>query len=211
MASHSSATSRGKRRRFAPRLEMMEDRQLLSATPPLLNPLTVPKFENTLPNPLSSHDPNFIYQPTDETTAKLQDGTTKTVPLYQVGAYQIQEDLGLGLKDANGNPIKTTVYGYGTSAATATYPGQSFVVQSGQPIAVQWANGLTDTQHLLPVDPTVLDPASKGSLYTVDQFNAVTFPNGNSHRPPPARRPHDRGLRRYPPAVVHAQPDSGGP
>src|SRR5262249_43687265 len=55
-------------------------------------------------------------------------------------------------------PIKTTVYGYGTSAATATYPGRTFNVQTNQAIAVQWANGLTGTTHLLPVDPTVLGP-----------------------------------------------------
>src|SRR4051812_34481939 len=85
-------------------LELMEDRQLLSGTPALLDPLTVPKFVNPLPQPLN---PSFVYQPTIKA-----DGT----PHYEVGAYQIQEDLGLGLTDAKGNPVKTTVYGYGTSA-----------------------------------------------------------------------------------------------
>jgi spore coat protein A len=158
-----------------------------------LDPLLVPKFVNPVPQAL---DPSFVYQPTGTTQATLQNGTTATVPLYSVGAYQIQENLGLGLTDpATGQPVKTTVYGYGTSAATATYPGRSFVVQSGSPIAVQWTNGITSNTHILPVDPTLLDPADNtangGQLYTVTpqsvantavtgttQARFVTFPNG---------------------------------
>ena len=178
MASHRSATSRGKRMRFAPRLEVMEDRQLLNATAPM--------FINTLdPNALALGNTSFVYQPTGTTTVTtLQSGSKPTtVPLYNVGAFQIQEDLGLK-DDVNGNPILTTVYGYGTSAATATYPGRSFVVQSGQPIAVQWTNGLPTGQHLLPVDPTVLGPnldKSGNSYYstvTTDGVSTVTFPSG---------------------------------
>jgi spore coat protein A len=176
MSSHNALRIRSKQHRYLPWLELMEDRQLLSGTPALLDPSTVPKFVNPLPQPL---DPSFVYKPTGTTTVTLQDGTTKTVPLYQVGAYQVQENLGLGLKNLDGRPVLTTVYGYGATAATATYPGQTFVVQSGQPIAVQWINGLTATQHILPVDPTVMDSGSEGSLYTVDpSTNAVTFPDG---------------------------------
>ena len=133
MSSHHALRIRRKHHRCSPRLELMEDRQLLSGTPALLDPLTVPKFVNPLPQPL---DPSFVYQPTIN-----PDGT----PHYEVGAYQIQEDLGLGLKDAGGHPVKTTVYGYGASADTATYPGQTFVVQQNQPIEVHWTNGLTST------------------------------------------------------------------
>jgi spore coat protein A len=148
----------------------MEDRQLLSGTPALLDPLMVPKFVNALPQPL---DPSFVYQPTIKA-----DGT----PHYEVGTYQIQEDLGLGLMDAKGNPVKTTVYGYGASAATATYPGQTFVVQKGQPIEVHWTNGLTSAQHILPVAPTVLGPNSDAignPYYSVDpSTKMVTFGSG---------------------------------
>jgi spore coat protein A len=130
--------------------------------------------------------PDFIYHPTGTAVVTLQNGKHARVPLYHVGAYQIQEDLGLGLKDANGNPIKTTVYGYGTSAATATYPGRHFNVQSNHAIAVQWTNGLTSEVHLLPVDSTVLgvNKDSKGKpYYTVTNdpttgANIVHFTSG---------------------------------
>ena len=110
MSSHHALRIRRKHHRYSPWLELMEDRQLLSGTPALLDPLTVPKFVNPLPQPL---DPSFVYQPTNP-----GDGT----PHYEVGAYQIQEDLGLGLKDAGGNPVKTTVYGYGASADDGDLP-----------------------------------------------------------------------------------------
>ena len=54
---------------------------------------------------------------------------------YQVGVYQISQNL-LGPADTLGNPFpNTTVWGYGTSPATATYPGRSFEVATNQPIA----------------------------------------------------------------------------
>jgi spore coat protein A len=153
-----------------PRLESLEERSLLAAAVPgvTLDPLTIPKFVNTLdPNVLALGSPGFEYQPSGTAVVTLQNGKRATVPLYHVGAYQIQEDLGLGLKDANGKPITTTVYAFGTSAATATYPGHTFNVQSNKAIAVQWANGLTSETHLLPVDSTVLGPNadSQGKTY----------------------------------------------
>src|SRR5512135_1908120 len=186
MASHRIARGRGKRSRFAPRLEVMEERSLMAAAVPgvTLDPLTVPKFVNTLdPNTLALGNPGFVYQPTGTADVTLQNGSPATVPLYNVGAFQIQQDLGLGLKDAQGNPIKTTVYGYGTSAATATYPGRSFNVQSGQPIAVQWTNGLTSQTHVVQaVDTTVPGPnkdSNGNPYYSVDPTtNQVTFSSG---------------------------------
>jgi spore coat protein A len=187
---HSKLRKVGEGRRFNPRFDILEDRSVPTAAIAgvTLDPALVPQFVNVLPQPLN---PGFVYQPIGTTTVTLQDGTTATVPLYQVGAYQIPENL-LGPKDVNGNPFPATVvYGYGTSAATATYPGRSFVVQSGSPIAVQWTDGLTSTTHLLPVDPTLLEPADNGTLYTVTPTKVkntavtgttmaqlVTFPNG---------------------------------
>lgn len=180
--------------RFTPRLEALDDRTLPDATIPgvTLDPLLVPKFVNPLPQAL---DPGFIYQPAGTARVTLQSGVRATVPRYDVGMYEIRQNLGLGLKDASGNPVKTTVWGYGTSATTATYPGRSFEVQSGQPIAVRWSNGLTATRHLLPMDPTTLNPADStangGQLYTVTpqtvantavtgttSARLVTFPGG---------------------------------
>lgn len=121
-----------------------------AAPPALLDPLTIPKFVNPLPNPL---DPNFIIQP-----------TTPGGNFYEVGAYQTQQDL-------LGNGLLTKVWGYGTSKDRATYPGGTFVVQKGQPISVKWTNNLVDSSgnplpHLLPVDSTVhwADPLKQGHI-----------------------------------------------
>ena len=153
-----------------------------------LDPALVPKFVTPLPQPL---DPSFIYSPTGTTKVTLESGKTANAPLYTVGAYQIQESLGLGTYGALGitppagktstDRVVTTVYGYGTSAATATYPGRTFNVQSGQPIAVQWVDGLTQNQQLLPVDPSTLMQGDKSGkdYYTVDPATKqVTFTSG---------------------------------
>lgn len=118
--------------------------------PALLDPLTHPKFVNPLPNPL---DPSFIFQP-DSTVP----GPAGHEPFYQVGMFQFRQRL--GLVDAGGNPLMTTVWGYGKSKETATYPGRSFVVYSNEPVNVRWTNDLVDAfgtplPHLLPVDTTL--------------------------------------------------------
>ena len=68
---------------------------------------------------------------------------------YEVGAYQIQQKLHRDLPP-------TTVYGYGTSQATASYPGPTFVVQKGVPIQIKWTNNLP-SPHILAYafDPTL--------------------------------------------------------
>jgi spore coat protein A, manganese oxidase len=135
-------------------MEALETRALMAVAPPvlmppagltLLNPATVPQFVNdiTAINPFVG----FSYTP---------DGPNH----YTVGAYSTQQDL-LGLKDAKGNPIMTTVFGYGPDAANATYPGRTFEVQQGSPIAVTWVNGLP-TQHVVNIDPTLLDGEMPG-------------------------------------------------
>lgn len=122
-----------------------------NAQPPqLLDPLGQQKFTNPLPNPLS---PGFIWQP-----------TTPGGSHYEIGIFQFQQNL--GLKDAQGNALVTTVWGYGyaNNPASATYPGRTFVINKGtaasQPITVQWLNKLLDNSnnpapHLLPIDTSV--------------------------------------------------------
>lgn len=136
--------SRVKRKPFVARFELLEPRALLAATIPgvTLDPALVPKFVNAVPNAL---DPSFVYTPVgyDNTPS------AKNVPVYKVGAYQTQQDLGLGLVK-NGTPVKTTVWGYGTSQATATYPGRTFVAKTCQPIEVGWSNNLGANGKPLP-------------------------------------------------------------
>lgn len=119
-------------------------------SPTLLDPLTQQKFVNALPNPLS---PGFIWQP-----------TTPGGSHYEIGVFQFQQTL--GLKDPTGNPLLTTVWGYGYAGnpASATYPGRTFVINKGsnasQPITVRWQNKLLNSggsslPHLLPIDTSV--------------------------------------------------------
>ncbi len=115
----------------------------------VLNALAQPKFLNQCPNPLA---PSFIWQP-----------TTTGGSHYEVGAYQIKQNLGLvNLKTMA--PFQTTVWGYGSKTQSATYPGRTFLIDKGvnatKPISVRWENNLVDAlgnplSHLLPVDSTL--------------------------------------------------------
>jgi spore coat protein A len=121
-------------------LDPLEPRRLLAAAAPgLLDPLLVPKYVNALPNALS---PGFIYQPVSGNH-------------YAVGAYPITQNLGLGLDPATHQPLLTKLFGYGTSATTATYPGRTFVARTDVPITVTWSNGLWNPD--LPGSPLMLD------------------------------------------------------
>jgi len=118
-----------------------------------VDPTKVTKFVDPLPLP-------GVMQPT------TPGGTS-----YQVGIYQIQQKLYSGLPP-------TTLWGYGTSQATATYPGPTFEVTRGKPIQVTWTNNLVDAagnpiQHPLAVDQTLMwaDP-----LQEMPNFNPYTGP-----------------------------------
>ncbi|HEX7077162.1 MAG TPA: multicopper oxidase domain-containing protein [Candidatus Eisenbacteria bacterium] len=95
----------------------------------LLDPLSLTKYVDPLPIPAVAPmaGPNY----------------------YEIGAYQIQQQLHSQLPP-------TTVYGYGVSEATATYPGPTIVVQKGVPISIKWTNHLPMT-HILDyaIDPTL--------------------------------------------------------
>ena len=145
--------------------EQLESRLLMAAPPPvlappvpLLDPRTIPQFVNDItPQVPTGFFDDFKYTLVNNSVT--------------VGAYPIVQDLGLTAPGVT--PLLTPLFGYGTSAATATYPGRSFEVQQvsptnplGSPIAVTWVNGLP-AQHLLGVDPTLLDP-TPGTGLTYD-------------------------------------------
>src|SRR3989304_7815584 len=116
-----------------------------ASSPDLLDPLTQPKFINPLPNPL---DPGFIFQPT------VPGGSH-----YEIGVYQFSQNLGL-VDPVTTQPLSTTVWGYGTSTQSPTYPGRTLQATANQPITVRWTNNLVDAfnqplPHLLPVDTSV--------------------------------------------------------
>ena len=111
----------------------------------LLDPATQPRFVNPLPNPLV---PGFVFQP-----QAIVDG----IPHYDIEVRQF--DQALGLYGSSGEALMTTVWGYGTAAQPATYPGRTVVAHRDQPITIRWRNELrsggTPVPHLLPIDTSI--------------------------------------------------------
>jgi FtsP/CotA-like multicopper oxidase with cupredoxin domain len=68
---------------------------------------------------------------------------------YEVGMWEIQQQLHAELPPA-------TLWGYGPTQATASYPAATFLATRGTPIQVRWTNNLPMT-HLLEsaIDPTL--------------------------------------------------------
>jgi spore coat protein A len=74
------------------------------------------------------------------------------------GTYVLQmkqSEQWLGLRDETGDPILTTIWGYGLPGQTATYPGPTIVAYEGQPVQFNWQNMLPVDGHLLPVDTSI--------------------------------------------------------
>ena len=89
-----------------------------------LDPNTLTKFVDPLPAP-----------------AKLT-GANLTIGMYPI-SQKLHRDLPL-----------TSLWGYGTSQATATYPGPTIEARRGVPTNVTWLNKLPLT-HFLPVDTSL--------------------------------------------------------
>jgi spore coat protein A len=135
-------------RRWAPATRAAPD------VSPLLDPASQPRFVNPLPRPL---DPGFVFQP---------DGVVDGVAHYDLAVRQFTQSL--GLRDGSGQPLETTVWGYGSATQAATYPGRTIVARRDEPITVRWRNELVTAAgpipHLLPVDTSVhwADPLMAG-------------------------------------------------
>lgn len=107
--------------------------------PTLLDPLTVPKFTNPLPNLLA---PGLFID--------ASNGGTPDISMKE-GTH----NFGLG----TGIPSATTWGYHGSLASTGdtanlNYLGPTIVAEKDQPITVNWKTELPQ-KHLLPVDPTV--------------------------------------------------------
>ncbi|KAK3163761.1 hypothetical protein QOZ80_1AG0008000 [Eleusine coracana subsp. coracana] len=78
----------------------------------------------------------------------------------------------------------TTVFVYGTSAATATFPGPTIEALQGVPLWVTWQNHLP-ARHILPWDPTVPTAIPKhGGVPTVVHLHGGVHPpqsDGNAN------------------------------
>ncbi|MGB5896504.1 MAG: multicopper oxidase domain-containing protein, partial [Ignavibacteriaceae bacterium] len=104
--------------------------QQISFTQSLLLPSSQTKFVNPLPIP-----------------AQINATNGGTFDMYMEETQQW-----LGLVDGVGNPLMTTVWGYGPSGAV-TYPGPTFIAKKNVPVYVNWFNNLPG--HFLPVDASL--------------------------------------------------------
>jgi len=118
---------------------------MLSSAPlraQLVAPAEHPKFVNELPIPA-------------EIDAGYYEGSYLEMEMREVVQW-------LGLVDSYGEPLMTTVWGYGPAGEMATYPGPTIEAKRDEPFRVRWSNMLPyygfpegPGAHLLPVDPTL--------------------------------------------------------
>ncbi len=93
--------------------------------------------------------PQYFVDPLPIPQIATSKATTATgEPLYDMSISQF--DQFLGYRDALGNKILTTVWGY-----NGTYPGPTIVATQNQPIAVDFTNNLP-TNPLFPVDHALM-------------------------------------------------------
>lgn len=114
-----------------------------------LDPLLIHKYENPLPNPL---DAASVYRPSSVITSR-----GVRTESYTIGMYQTTQDI-LGNVDLMGpdgtsvigtTRFQTPIYGYGTSQATASFPGKTFVVPQNTNVSVHWVNQLGTVANYL--------------------------------------------------------------
>jgi len=110
---------------------------------------TLRKFDDALPIP-------SLLRPS---------GMLKGVPFYEVKMTQFRQQLHHGMPP-------TTLWGY-----NGTYPGPTFDVRRGSPIAVRWENELPGT-HFLPIDTTL-----HGAEANVPQVRTVVHLHGMNSLP----------------------------
>jgi hypothetical protein len=91
----------------------------------LADPALQEFFTAEVPNPL---DPSFLYD-------------------CSTGMVQVSVSAGVaetGMKDNNGDPLSTPIWGYGIDDEIGhTWPARTFVVTAGTPLYVHWLNKLS--------------------------------------------------------------------
>ncbi len=120
-----------------------------SPSPAILDPLTIPKYENQLTGPLPVFEPTEI---TDSNGNAIRYEYTVTMSSFK--EQILPPSMGL----------LTNVWGYGgqskdpvTGASLGYYqgsPGPTFEAVRGIPVKVKWVNNIT-SPYMLPVDPTI--------------------------------------------------------
>ena len=131
-------------------MERLEDRILLSSDLDLLDPLDIPKFVNPLPDPA-------------------------VIDATNGGRFRInmkETEQWLGLVDDDGDPLMTTVWGYG-KGNRISYPGPTIEARTDVPVKVRWNNKLPEDGHLLPVDTSIhwANPDNDDTVPTVTHLH----------------------------------------
>ena len=76
---------------------------------------------------------------------------------YNIEAKQITQET--GLINSQGQRLSTTVWGYGGSGRSASWPGKTIEVNKDEPVRIVWRNRLKEygvpLPHLLPVDESL--------------------------------------------------------
>ncbi|HET9328035.1 MAG TPA: multicopper oxidase domain-containing protein [Candidatus Eisenbacteria bacterium] len=104
-------------------------------------------------------------------------GTAGGVASYTMSVREVSQQLHSQLPP-------TRVWGYGSTATGATYPGPTILASTGNPVTVTWVNDLRDAQgnlrttHYLPVDLCMKGPDMEGPTARI-----VTHLHGG-HVPP---------------------------
>jgi spore coat protein A len=120
-----------------------------SSAPNLLDPLTIPKYENQLTSPIPIFEPTNI---TDSTGKVIEYDYTVTMSSFTEQILPPSMNL------------LTPVWGFGGMAKDAvtgaslgyvqSAPGLSFEAVRGTPVKVKWVNNIT-SPYMFPVDPTI--------------------------------------------------------
>lgn len=103
------------------------------ASPVLLDPATQPRFVHPLPVPPA----------------------IDTAEAPELALRMRQAAQWLGLVDRAGDPLPTTIWGFGTPDGSTATPGPTLITHSDRPIQVLWENGLPTDGYLLPVDTSI--------------------------------------------------------
>ena len=148
----------------------------VSAAPPLMDPTTIPKFENQLTGPPPVYIPQVIKDPEGKGiayryTVKMDEQNQQVLP----PGYPMTPVWGYG--------------GYAKDAVTGKYlgyvlnsPGPSFEAKRGIPSVVKWVNNI-DVPYMFPVDPTLhwANPTNIPMMTATQQAGlglAPTYPPG---------------------------------
>ncbi|CAI5458848.1 unnamed protein product [Closterium sp. Yama58-4] len=76
----------------------------------------------------------------------------------------------------------TRVYAFGLTRKSASVPGPTIVARVRAPLHVTWQNNITDQQHIMPVDFTLMAPKLKKGGVPISLFGAFILSNPQAEK-----------------------------